>query len=482
MTTLKRLWALPNTLIGLALVPLAVLTGARLHARDGALEISGGAIRWLLRRAVPIPGGALALTLGHVVLGRDESALRACAAHERVHVRQCERWGPVFLPAYLASSLLALAAGRDPYRDNRFEREAFALAPLLREAGVAPRVGDGTGGSPDIPAAPAASGVAGVASPRPSAVLLAFAAIYLIWGSTYLAIRFAVETIPPFLMLAARFGLAGLLLYAWLRLRGRSRPPAREWLGSLAVGGLLLVGGTGAVAWAEQWIPSGLAALIVAIVPVWMVLLDWLRPNGRRPGPAVVAGLMLGLGGVALLVGPVELAGGGRMQFLGSAAVVLGTISWATGSVFGARFPVPAAPRMAAALQMIMGGALLLAIGTARGEWSRLDPAAVSMRSLGALAYLLVFGSLVAFAAYVFLLRVTTPARVGSYAYVNPVVAVFLGWALAGEPVTGRTILAAAVILTGVAMIVSRRPSRRVASVPRSAPDRTSATGADGPA
>jgi drug/metabolite transporter (DMT)-like permease len=341
---------------------------------------------------------------------------------------------------------MALLRGEDPYLGNRFEREAYGLAvPAERDENTGP---DDLAGSP-----------------VPLNTIIAFAAIYIIWGSTYLAIRFAVETLPPFLMLAARFGVAGLLLYGWLRLRGLPRPPKREWVGSAAVGGLLLVGGTGAVAWAEQWIPSGLAALIVAIVPMWMVLLDWLRPDGRPPTSPVVAGLVMGLAGVVLLVGPIELGGGGRMQYFGAAAVVAGTISWATGSVFGSSFHVPSVPRMAAALQMTMGGALLLTLGTLRGEWSRVDPAGISMRSGLSLLYLIVFGSIIAFAAYVYLLRVSTPARVGSYAYVNPVVAVFLGWALADEPVTGRTLLAAAVIITGVVLIVS---GRRPVSLPAS--------------
>ena len=387
------------------------------------------------------------MTLGHVVLGRDDVCLDDCGAHERVHVRQYEAWGPLFLPAYLGSSLLALWRGEDAYLGNRFEREAYDIAaPVMREENGDPESSDGD--SVHL------------------TTIIAFAAIYVIWGSTYLAIRFAVETLPPFLMLAARFGVAGLLLYGWLRLRGLPRPPRAEWIGSTAVGGLLLVGGTGAVAWAEQWIPSGLAALIVAIVPMWMVLLDWLRPDGRRPTARIVAGLVMGLAGVMLLVGPIEVGGGGRMQLLGAAAVVAGTISWATGSVFGSSFRVPTVPRMAAALQMTMGGALLLTLGTLRGEWSRFDPAGISMRSGMSLLYLIVFGSIIAFAAYVYLLRVSTPARVGSYAYVNPVVAVFLGWALADEPVTGRTLMAAAVIITGVVLIVSgRRPTSLSASV-----------------
>ncbi len=433
------------------LVPLALGRSGLIRRHAGVIEASGPVLAWLLRHAVPIRGGARAMTLGHVVLGRDETCLADCRAHERVHVRQYEHWGPLFLPAYFLSSLLALWRGEDPYFGNRFEREAYGEeTPVYREEGA--DAGSDPGG------------------PAPLGTFVAFAAIYLIWGSTYLAIRFAVETLPPFLMLAARFGVAGLLLYGWLRLRGQPRPPRQEWIGSTAVGGLLLVGGTGAVAWAEQWIPSGLAALIVAIVPMWMVILDWIRPGGRRPTRSIVAGLALGLAGVSLLVGPVELGGGGRMQVLGAAAVVVGTISWATGSVFGSSFHVPSVPRMAAALQMSMGGALLLTLGTLRGEWSRFDPAGVSLRSGLSLVYLIVFGSVIAFAAYVYLLRVSTPARVGSYAYVNPVVAVFLGWALANEPVTSRTVIAAAVIITGVALIVSgRRPvSLPVSAAPRS--------------
>jgi len=307
---------------------------------------------------------------------------------------------------------------------------------------------------------------AGTSKPGSTTIVVAFAAIYVIWGSTYLAIRFAVETLPPFLMLSARFLTAGVLMYAFLRARGVARPAPREWLAAAAVGGLLLLGGTGAVGWAEQWIPSGLAALIVAIVPVWMVLLDWVGPAKQRPKPVVILGLILGLLGVALLVGPVDLSGGGRMLFIGSIVVVFGTLSWATGSVYGKHLPHPSSPWLAAAMQMVTGGLLLLLAGTIAGEWSRVDPAAISSRSVLALAYLVVFGSLIAFGAYVFLLRHAPPARVGSYAYVNPVVAVFLGWALAGEPLTARTIAAAAIILTGVVLIVTRRWVRRPAAEP----------------
>lgn len=316
-------------------------------------------------------------------------------------------------------------------------------------------------------------------APSTTALVLAFGAIYLIWGSTYLAIRFAVETLPPFLMLFARFFTAGIVMYGWLRVRGAPRPTARQWGGAATIGGLLLLGGTGAVGWAEQWIPSGLAALIVAIVPVWMVVLEWLGPDRRRPTGAVVVGLVLGLAGVALLVGPVELEGAGRTLFIGSVVVVFGTMSWAVGSVFGRHLPHPDSSWMTAAMQMTAGGLLLLAAGTAAGEWVRVDPGATSLRSLLALAYLIVFGSLIAFAAYVFLLRHASPTRVGSYAYVNPVVAVFLGWALADEPVTARTVIAAAIILTGVILIVTRRAARASSGGRSDATEDGGDTGAD---
>ncbi|MFQ5747328.1 MAG: EamA family transporter [Gemmatimonadota bacterium] len=316
---------------------------------------------------------------------------------------------------------------------------------------------------------------------RRSHVLLAFAAIYFIWGSTYLAIRYGVETIPPYLMLGVRFVTAGAILYAWLWLRGAGRPAPRMWVGWAVTGALRLRGGGGAGGGAVQHIPSGLAALIVAIMPVWMVLLDWLRPGGRRPGPAVIAGLLLGMAGMAVLVGPVDLSGAGRMGFIATGAVLLGTISWATGSVIGHRIAHPDSPFMAAALQMVLGGVLLLAAGSLGGEWAGFELAAVSLRSALSLGYLMVFGSLFAFVAYVYLLRATTPARVGSYAYVNPVVAVLIGWAAAGEPVTGRTLVAAAILLTGVALIVSRRRPRGWERGPAAGPARAPSAAASAP-
>jgi drug/metabolite transporter (DMT)-like permease len=297
-------------------------------------------------------------------------------------------------------------------------------------------------------------------------VLLAFAAVYLIWGSTYLAIRFAIETLPPFLMAGSRFLAAGTVLYAWARWRGAAAPSRRHWRSAAIVGGLLLLGGNGAVVWSEQRVASGLAALLVCTVPLWMVVLPGFRPGGTRPPATVLGGVALGLAGVALLVGPGRLAGAEGVDPLGALALIAGSFLWSMGSLYARRAPLPAAPLLGTAMEMLCGGALLLVAGLLTGEVARLDPAAVSPRSALALLYLTVFGSLVAFSAYVFLLRATTPARVSTYAFVNPVVAVVLGWAFAGEPVTSRTLLAAAVIVSGVMLITLRRERPAVEAQP----------------
>jgi drug/metabolite transporter (DMT)-like permease len=297
-------------------------------------------------------------------------------------------------------------------------------------------------------------------------LLVAFAAVYTVWGSTYLAIRFAVETLPPLLMAGARFVIAGVILLLWARLRGPSGPTRRDWTTGLVSGALLLLGGNGAVVWAEQRVPSGIAALLVAVVPLWMVLLDWLRPGGRRPAAAVFVGLSLGLVGLGLLVGPDALHGGGDISPLGAAVLMAGSFSWAVGSLYTKRAPRPSSANNGTATQMVAGGLCLLLAGAAMGEPSRLDLAHVSSHSLLGFLYLVTFGSLIGFTAYVYLLAHTTAARASTYAYVNPVVAVALGWAVASEPVTSRTLLAAAVILAGVAIITVAR-DRPVSGVVR---------------
>lgn len=297
-------------------------------------------------------------------------------------------------------------------------------------------------------------------APR-STLLAAFAAVYVIWGSTYLAIRFAVETIPPFLMAGARFVAAGGVLLAYARARGLVRVSRAELRGAAIVGLFLLLLGNGAVVWAEQSVPSGITALLVATVPVWMVVVDWLRPGGTRPRVGIFAGLALGLAGIVLLVGPGALAGHSEFSLVATGVLVLGSISWAVGSIYARHAPRPASAVTSNAVQMLAGGAALLGVGVLAREPARLAASQVTARSLWSLAYLATFGSLIGFTAYTYLLEVSTPARVSTYAYVNPIVAVFLGWALAREPVEARTIAAAAVALAGVAIITLAGTSAR---------------------
>jgi drug/metabolite transporter (DMT)-like permease len=310
--------------------------------------------------------------------------------------------------------------------------------------------------------------------------MLAFAAVYVLWGSTYLAIRFGVETIPPFILAGTRHLTAGLLLYAWLRARGAARPDRLHWKSAFAVGGLMLLGGNGLVTWAEQRVPSGIAALIVASVPIWMNLFEAIERR-QRPGPALIGGLVLGVAGIALLVGPAGPAGRSHIDPLGAIALLCAALSWSFGSLYSRRAPLPSATLTATAMEMIGGGVLLWILGLVLGEGARLHPSLISTRSALSLAYLVVFGSLVGFTAYVWLLKATTAARVSTYAYVNPVVAVALGALFAGEAITLRVILAAVVIVGSVALIiVSKTRSRDARPLPRpEAPPRRAAAGGE---
>jgi drug/metabolite transporter (DMT)-like permease len=288
--------------------------------------------------------------------------------------------------------------------------------------------------------------------PSRALVVLGFATIYIVWGSTYLGIRWAVETIPPFLMGGSRFLVGGALLHLYLRARGRPAPTWVEVREGLIVGALLLLGGNGLVNWAEQYLPSGFTALIIGCTPVVFVLLEWLLPPHRRPGVGTACGLVLGTGGIALLQWPgTEQSGGLRLGAL--VAILVASVSWGLGSLYSKRSRRGGDPFMAASVQMMAGGVLQLLIGTAGGEWSRFALEAVTLRSVLAWAYLVVAGSLIAFGTYIWLLRASTPARVATYAYVNPVIAVLLGWALAGEVVTWPMLGAAAAIVTAVVLI-----------------------------
>lgn len=301
------------------------------------------------------------------------------------------------------------------------------------------------------------------AEPTRLRLVAAFAAIYLIWGSVYLAIRFTIETLPPFFTNGARLVLAGMILYLWTRLSGTPAPSRREWAVGSIVGALMFLAGTGAVVWSERFIPSGIAALVIATEPISFVLIDSVR---RRvvPRGAVLAGLALGLVGIAILVGPGELLGTGRFDLAACAVLVIGTFAWAAGSLFSRDPRMVSSPVMATAVTLMAGGLLLALLGLAAGELAAFDPAAISTRSLLATVYLLVFGSLIGFSAYLWLLRVAPPSRVATYAYVNPIIAVLLGWALAKEPLTPRVFLAAAVIVGAVALIIRHGGEKRDSS------------------
>jgi drug/metabolite transporter (DMT)-like permease len=304
--------------------------------------------------------------------------------------------------------------------------------------------------------------------PSRLSLTLAFASIYLIWGSTYLGIRVAVETMPPFLMASARFALAGSFLFVWLRYRGAERPTRRQWRDAAIVGTLLLLGGNGSVAWAEQFVPSGITALIIGASPLFMVLTEWAWPGGSRPSAGIWFALLIGFGGVAWLAAPWE-SGADALPLAGVAAILGGSICWSIGSIYSRHAPSSGSPFMAAALQMLAGSAALALAAVLHGDWWSLELAAISDRSWTAFAYLTVAGSLIGFSTFVWLLKHTTPARVATYAYVNPVVAVFLGWLLLAEPVGPRTFVASATIVAAVAIITTRQTAAKSAPAPRGA-------------
>jgi drug/metabolite transporter (DMT)-like permease len=297
-----------------------------------------------------------------------------------------------------------------------------------------------------------------IQSPAPKRwqVITAFATVYVIWGSTYLGIRLAVETIPPFSMAGSRAIAAGVILYAWARWHGAAKPEFAHWRGAAIVGGLLLLGGNGLLSWAQQRVPSGISALIIGSVPLWMILLEWLWHRGPRPTVGAVSGLIVGFVGLGFLVAPGQRSSGAVINLSDAAVLLLAAFLWAAGSLYSRRARLPSSQLLAAAMEMLTGGALLMVAGGILGEWSRFAPAHVSPHSWIAWVYLVTFGSLIGFTAYVWLLHAASPAHVSTYAYVNPVVAVFLGWAFVGEQITWRTLLTAAAIILAVIIIVTR--------------------------
>jgi len=297
-------------------------------------------------------------------------------------------------------------------------------------------------------------------------VVLAFAAVYIVWGSTYLGIRLAIETLPGFLMAGTRFTLAGVILLAWSRLKGeRFLSSFSEWRKALIVGALLLLCGNGGVTWAEKYVATSLAALLVSTEPLWVVILNWIVTR-KRPNSKVLLGVLIGLAGVTMLVSDGLSRGSinSWLSMVGAGVVILAGFGWAAGSVFSNRQPIGSSTSMASGMQMFSGGALLLLLALVTGDAGRLNLANASWTSIGAFFYLLVFGSLLGFTAYSWLLNNVTPAMATTYAYVNPVVAVFLGWLIANEPLTSRMLLAAVVIIISVVLITtySREPESAI--------------------
>jgi drug/metabolite transporter (DMT)-like permease len=295
-------------------------------------------------------------------------------------------------------------------------------------------------------------------SPSKTKLIFAFAAIYVIWGSTYLAIRFAVETLPPFLMAGTRFIIAGGVLFA-LTAPGRLKGVGwRHWGAATFVGGCLFLGGNGLLSWAEQGVDSGVAALVIASIPVWLMLLEW-ASGGRRPTRRAVTGVAIGVAGVAILVFPGQgsaMVRGGPLEF---AALIGASLTWSIGSLYMRRAPLPKHSGLATSMQMLGGGVLDMIAGTLGGEWGAVNLAAVSTESLVGLVYLIIFGSLIALSAYTFAIRNVAPVLVGTYAFVNPVIAVLLGVLFAGEEINALILLAGATIVLGVALVML--PKRR---------------------
>lgn len=294
-------------------------------------------------------------------------------------------------------------------------------------------------------------------------VVLAFAVVYFVWGSTYIATKLSLESMPLFLMIGVRFLIAGSLMYIWMRLRGAAKPEKAHIVPSAVLGVLLLVFGSTGCALAVKSIPTGMVSLLVAIVPVYIVLLQWLRPGGVAPGKRVIAGLVVGMVGLVLLLGPDKVATNSGIDVFGVMCVLIGSLGSAIGALYARSAKLPSSQHLASGLQMLFAGLVLLIISVCAGEFSYFQHVNISLKSGLAFVYLVVFGSMLAFSAYGWLLRMVPPARVSTYAYVNPVVAVFLGWFLAGECVSVQTIVGAAVILSAVVLITKSGPKAQLA-------------------
>lgn len=286
-------------------------------------------------------------------------------------------------------------------------------------------------------------------------LVLNFAAVYFLWGGTFFAMKVGVESFPPLILAGMRHFSVGLALYPILRWRTGARPTMPQWKTAAISGVLLLCVGNGGVCWAEQTVPSGIAALLVATVTLWMVIVDWARPGGHKPSPRILFGIVMGFAGMVILVGPARLGLSGRVEPVGAAVLIVASLAWACGSLYSKHGELPSSPMLGVAMQGLCGGGALWIVALLNGELARFHPLAVPVRAWLAVGYLFVFGSCIGFTAYLYILKKSTAARVGTYAFVNPIVALGIGWLLGGEGMSQRTLLAAAVILTAVILVIT---------------------------
>ncbi len=293
-------------------------------------------------------------------------------------------------------------------------------------------------------------------------LVFAFGLVYIIWGSTYLAIKLAIDSIPPFLMAGARHVIAGLILITFVYLKEKPSIRPRHIRSNTIIGGLLLLGGNGGVVWAEQFVPSGLASLLVSMVPIWILLINWLGLKNGKPSVKKTAGVVLGLSGLMFLISPLELLRAEAVNPIGAIVLMFASLSWAAGSVYTNYAKMPESKFAAISIQMLSGGFMLLIWSFIVGEYKHFNISAVTVNSYLALIYLIIFGSLIAYSAYIWLLHAAGPSLTSTYAYVNPVVAVFLGWILISEPMNPRIIISTVIIISAVALITSshKQPSQ----------------------
>ena len=301
--------------------------------------------------------------------------------------------------------------------------------------------------------------------PRPATwkILLAFSIIYFVWGSTFLAIRVGVREVPPLILAAIRFSIAGLALYAWISARGEAQPTAREWRSASLLGLIIFVFDYGLLFWSEQRVPSGVAAVMLATIPVFMALSEIIILRTQRLTIRLVVALLIGIFGVAVLMAHSLNLGGAPVDKLGALALIFASISWSIASILSRKIPLPQSKLMSSAAQMLTGGILLTILAAALGDFHNFHPATVSRAVWFSLLYLIVAGSIIGFTAYVWLLHHESPTKVGTYAYVNPIVAVLVGYFLGGEELTTRTILGSLCILVSV-IVITTMPAKKPAS------------------